>query len=92
MPRQVEETLLKVRWAMRKVEVPAHAEDGMPLYPGTGEPRMETQWILDLVDESPFERRILHVPFNKDSRDKLVQALTGGIVPASELPNGRVEI
>lgn len=92
MPRIVEETLVQVGWVVRTVEVPAQGEDGIPIFNGSGEQKTEPQWILDLIDQGPQERRIIHVPFDKAARDKLVAALTGGIVPASEMPKGPIEL
>ena len=89
MARSIEETLLGVGWAVRQVEVQSTDDKGNPVFNGgEGGPKMEPQWILDLFEQSPFERRVLHVPFDKASKDKLVEALTGGIaiVPAGAIP------
>jgi hypothetical protein len=88
MPRDVQETLLGVQWAIRQIEVPETDERGNVIHQlGNGAPpRMKPQWVLDLTEQAPHERRTIHVPFDKDAKDRLVEALTGGIQVASQLP------
>jgi hypothetical protein len=89
MARKTEITLAGIGFAVRKEQQQQAGPDGQPLFGQSGLPKMVDVWILDLIEQkSPSEVEIIHVPFDADAKDRLVQQLTGGIVvaPANGVP------
>lgn len=85
MPRLVEEELagygLQVAKGERQV-----VDKGMPVFNGSGQPKMEPIWLLVFVSDGPAGRHVVKVPFNQAGRDALIEGLTGGVQVASQLP------
>lgn len=92
MARQMEETLIGYRFGVRVVQVPQSDERGNAIYNGSGEPKTETNWILDLEEVTPHQRHIVHVPLNQAGRDALIASLTGGIAVAKAMPEGPIAL
>lgn len=92
MARRTEITLAQVGWSVRKASEQQLDDKGNPLFGDSGLPRMVDLWILDLIENTPNGVEIIHVPFDEAAKERLVQALTGGLVVASELPKGALAI
>lgn len=89
MARRTEITLAQIGFAVRKESQQQVAPDGQPLFGDSGLPKMVDVWILDLIEQrSPSEVEIIHVPFDEAAKERLVQALTGGLIvaPANGMP------
>lgn len=91
MPRIVEEELVGYGWGLLVGERQALGEDGQPLFNGgAGGPRMEPIWVFVFQQDTPGKRHIVKVTFDEGDKQKLVEALTGGIavVGADSMPKG----
>lgn len=89
MPRKTEITLANVGFVVRKEAQQEVGTDGQPLFGQSGLPKMVDVWLLDLIEQrSPSDVEIIHVVFDEGGKERLVQALTGGIVlaPANGMP------
>lgn len=84
MARRVTERMVGCGWAVRKEQEQAAGADGQPLFGPEGLPKMVDLTTLVFVSNEPGVQKVVEVPFTDDTRAKLVQALTGGIV----VPNG----
>lgn len=87
MPRKTEITLAQIVFAVRKERRQMTGPQGNPLFGDSGLPKMVDLWMLDLIDQSSAGIEIIHVPFDEDAKEKLVQQLTGGLVVANEMPS-----
>lgn len=95
MARKTEITLAQIGFVVRKESQQQVGSDGQPLFGDSGLPKMVDVWVLDLIEQkSPSEVEIIHVPFDEAAKERLVQALTGGvaIVPANGIPRGGLEL
>jgi len=90
MPRMITEDLVGYKLDLMQGERQVH-DDGMPVFNGSGEPKMETTWLLVFTGMGPdgSMHRVMAPMLNAEAKDKLVQALTGGVVvPTIQLPDG----
>ena len=87
MPRQIEETLINVQFAVRQMQTQeVDPKDGKPVFNGKGEPKTQPQWVVDFFDAAPHEVRVIHVPLSEDGKNALIAGLTG-IQVASAISN-----
>ena len=67
-------------------------DNGMPVFNGTGAPKMETVWMFTFTGVQPDgSMHIVRITgINDEARKRVVEALTGGVRPASaiDLPPG----
>lgn len=90
MARIVREELNGYRMDLMQGERQMH-DNGMPLFTGSGEPRMERTWVFVYTNQSEDGsiHAVMSPPMTDDAREKLIQALTGGVVvPTIHMPNG----
>lgn len=89
MPKLTVEELVGYGFAVAQGERQL-VEGGMPVFNGSGEPKMEPLWLLSLAAVGPDgSRHEVRIPFNREGRDKLVEGLTG-IQVASQLPKSEI--
>ena len=92
MARILTDELLTSAFVVGQGERQVH-KDGMPIFNGSGEPKMEPVWVLIFTHVDGETKHVLKIPFDRDGRDKLVEALTGGIAIASQIPGpGPIEL
>ncbi len=62
-------------------------DDGMPVFNGSGEPKMRTVWRFRFAAPTPDGGMhvVITPSMDVEAKNKLVQALTHGIIPASSL-------
>jgi len=82
MSKLVTERWVGVGWQVGREQVAKHSADGQPLYTGNGEPQVTEVTVLIFVHPpgSDGSQYVVQIPFEEESRQKLVEALTGGIV------------
>lgn len=65
-------------------------EDGLPLFNGSGEPKVEPIWTFVFSAHKPDgDRHVVKFTVDKQGKDELVQALTG-VQPVATMPEGLV--
>jgi len=91
MPRITIDKLAGYRFDVRVAERQV-TDNGMPIFNGSGEPKMETVWcfVYTLMQQDGTTHIVEPAPLTDEERKTIIQALTGGVVPASsiELPHG----
>ncbi len=85
MPKIIQERLVgySIQIQRRSEQV---VDNGQPVFNGKGDPK--TQEVWDVVFFDPRSHHSISVGLDEQGRAALVAALTGGIVPAVELPAG----
>lgn len=86
MPRKIEEELLGYRFQVRTQQTPDTTPDGAIRTNGNGEPKTQTQWLLEFIDPTT-QMHIVRIPLNADGKDAVIQGLTGGLSIAQQMPN-----
>lgn len=91
MPRLTIDRLVGYRFDVRVAERQVH-DQGMPVFNGSGQPKMETVWqfVWALTSADGTTHIVEPQPMNDEERKTVVQALTGGVQPATliDLPPG----
>jgi hypothetical protein len=87
MGRVVLEELQGYRMDLQVGERQVHAE-GMPIFNGSGEPKMEPIWVFSYSAPQPDGgmHTVISPPISDEGRQKLIEALTGGVVLARTMP------
>lgn len=92
MARITTDELLGYRFDVKVTDEQVIADDGMPVFNGTGEPKLAKAWRFVYSRQQPdgTSHVVISQPFGDEERKKLVEFLTGGVVPVSaiDLPPG----
>lgn len=80
--RQIATTWLSAGFSVEKAEQQKMSGEGLPVMKPNGEPEMVPVTILVLHRSTPFEAEQLRVAFDEDAKQKLITALSGGVLLA----------